>query len=171
MKIVIDVLDPSSIDKAVADLKAYKDSFKAKADELCMRLAEMGAVVASLSYARVGTYVSDDGAPDYEITVEQKGKSFFLTASGDDVLFLEFGAGDLYGWGHPDVDFAGGHYGPGTYNPEYPTPENPNWSNPKGWWTFEGQHTYGNAPTAGMWMAKEEIIDKAKQLAEEIFNG
>ena len=165
MKVVIDIFDEKSISRAISDLEGYKSDFKKKADELCMRLASAGAVIASMSYASVGEFVSDDGPPQYSINVEQKGDSFFLTAEGEDVLYLEFGSGDRYGWGHPDVDFADGHYGPGTNSVKG------HWDDPKGWWTPQGHHTYGNAPTAGMWRAKEEIIDNVQRMAEEIFNG
>lgn len=165
-KIVIDVFDQKSIASAIRDLQAYKRDFREKCNQLCMELIEMGAGFVRMNYSHVNHWVSDDGPPKYNITCTQKGNKFILKAEGKDVLFLEFGAGSRYGYGHPDTGMDGGPYGPGTY----PT-QKYHWNSPYGWWTPKGQHTYGNEPTAGMYKAKEEIINQAKERAERIFNG
>lgn len=165
-KITIDPLNPQSIQKAIRELEDYKKEIKYKADALCDRLATLGATQVSISYARVGTLVSDYGGMP-EIEVENEGDTWKILANGEEAIFIEFGSGDRYGWGHPEpLD-----YGPGTYNPEYPTKEKPNWSNPKGWYTPLGQHTYGNEPTAGMYWAKVEMKENLKRIAREVFNG
>lgn len=159
-KISIRVLDPRSIQKAITDLEAYKRDILEKADRLCDELVARGATIVSLSYARVNPFVSDKPT-DYEISVYRKDNHFIIRAEGDDVLFLEFGSGSRYGYGHP----APGAYGPGTY------PGKGHWKDPQGWFTPKGQHAYGNPPSAGMYLAREEMEDRALEIAQRIFNG
>ena len=156
-KITIDPLSPSSIEKAIRDLESYKRDVKKKADLLCDRLAELGATQVSISYSRVGHLVTNNPMPQIEVTNE--GDTWTIHANGEEAVFIEFGAGDRYGWGHPEPQ----GFGPGTYNPD-----SDNWKT--GWW-YNGQRTYGNEPTAGMYWAKVEMRENLKKLAEEVFNG
>lgn len=164
MKTLTITLD--EIDKAIAELESIRDGLQEKIDRLCERLMSLGAMTVSAKYASLEPFISDNGR-DYRIEVRKEGTEWVLTASGTEVLFLEFGAGNRYGWGHPEPM----EYGPGTYNPDYPTPLNPNWSNPKGWWTPMGQHSYGNPPAMGMYSARKEMIEAMLDFAREIFDG
>lgn len=175
MRIVIDVLDKKSIQQGINDLKTYKKDIKAKMDELCYRLAQLGATVVSVNYGRVNPFVSKTGSVDYSVEVDRKGNRFTIRVSGEDVLFLEYGSGDRYGWGHPDTTDAEGFvtegadapYGPGTYSPAG------HWDDPNGWYVpgTHGRKSYGNYASAGMYNAKVEIEEQLKKIAEEIFNG
>lgn len=174
MKITIDVLDKKSIQKGINDLKLYKKELKPKMEELCERAAELGADVVGNSYAGVRPYDSKHGNPDFSIDVVQKKKGYAIQATGEDVLFLEYGAGAKYGYGHPDpedttelvVSGADAPYEPGRY---------PNgkghWNDPNGWYYAHGQKSYGNPPSAGMYNAKKAIEQNLEKLKEEIFNG
>lgn len=154
-------LGKQSIRKAIKELENYKKDIQKKMDILCDRLSALGATTVSLSYARVVPFVSDNGGKDYEINVRQEGNHWIISANGSDVLFLEYGAGDRYGWGHPEPN----GFGPGTY------PGVGHWDDPKGWHTPKGQKSYGNPPSAGMYFAKKDMREQLKKIAEEVFNG
>jgi len=174
VKITIDVLDKKSIQKGINDLKLYKKELKPKMEELCERAAELGADVVGNSYAGVRPFDSKHGNPDFSVDIVRKKKGYAIQATGEDVLFLEFGAGAKYGYGHDYsgdemgmvVSGADAPYGPGTY---------PNgkghWDNRNGWYYAHGQKSYGNPPSMGMYDAKKTIEQNLEKLKEEIFNG
>ena len=97
----------------------------------------LGATRVSIEYSRVGQ-IATDGKGMPTIEVENEGDTWKIIANGEEAVFIEFGAGAMYGYGHPDPQ----GFGPGTY------PGKGHWNDPKGWYTPMGEHTYGNAPTA-----------------------
>ena len=153
-----------SIDDIINGLESYKRSLKVKADALVKALAEMGATNVSLIYARTpytGPKITD-------VTVEERGEGkYAIVASGQTVLFLEFGAGVTYGEGHPNPM----GYGPGTY------PGKGHWDDPNGWYLPKsamgrsGVHTYGNAPSAAMYYTGKGLHQMVKQAARGVFGG
>ena len=154
-------LSTKSINAAIKELKAYRKSIDGKVDTLCRKLAEMGAVKVSLGYARA-IY---NGDKDISVSVEKTDKGYSIIASGESVLFVEFGAGVTYGSGHPQAAEFG--MGPGTY---------PNgkghWDDPKGWWIPEehgGGHTYGNPPNPVMYETARDLKDEILRVAREVF--
>lgn len=164
-------IDGSGIDDAIKGVKEYQRWIERKSKQLAKRLAELGATAASLNFSRA-IYT---GPNDYEITVEQTGEtSYTVHANGNAVLFIEFGAGATYGYGHPEV----GKYGPGTW--PYPHYRNvngeqvANWENPSGWWLPKeagGGHTYGNPPNMPMYNAVKDLREDIGRIAKEVFNG
>lgn len=157
-------LNEASIDAAIKELKDYKKWVNRKKHELLERLASIGATQISISFART-PYT---GKKDYDITVEQVGKSkFAIVVSGETAAILEFGAGVTYGDGHPyDSEYG---MGPGTY------PDGKgHWDDPKGWYLPKekgGEHTYGNPPSAGMYYAAKNMREQLETIAREVFNS
>lgn len=155
-------LNTRSIDKALRELKEYKRWIEAKAKELCQRLADIGVQVANAEYAPVAAKMI--GA-DYNVTVESTKNGCRILADGDSILFLEFGAGITYGYGHPlNSEFG---MGPGTFPPT--NPAHPKWNSPNGWYTPGGYHTYGNPPAMGMYQASKDMRNQIEAIAREVF--
>lgn len=154
-------LSTSGINKLIGVLGGYKIWLNKKADELAKRLAEMGAVGASLRFARA-IYTGDN---DTEITVERTGKaSYTVKASGEAVLFIEFGSGFTYGYGHPDPQ----EFGPGTY------PGEGHWDDPNGWYLPKekgGEHTFGNPPAAAMYNTVKDLEQELSRVVQEVFSN
>lgn len=163
MNVTVNVFDPRDMKIATDEIAEYLADLQEKGNQICERLASIGALRASIGFSSA-IYPSGN---DVSISVEPISNGWAIHARGNAVLFIEFGAGATLGYGHPEAKAEG--YGPGTYNPDYPTPENPNWRNPKGWWYGDGQHTYGNPPAAAMYYAKEEVIRNIEQVAREVF--
>ena len=160
-EIFIDPLDNRSIDRAIKELEDYSRSLDRKAVELCKRLADMGALYAEWNFSGV-LYA---GNTDVNISVERVDDyTYAIYASGEAVLFMEFGAGIRHGYGHPQADEFG--MGPGTY------PGKGHWNDPKGWWFGEKgnwTHTYGNAPGMPMYNAAKDLRNEILTAAREIF--
>lgn len=164
LKITLDALSPSSVKDAIDKLEKYKTDLPRKAKLIVERLASMGALNASLGFSRA-IYSGDK-----DISVETKwenSNTIVISANGEKVLFIEFGSGITYGYGHPE---AGKHgMGPGTY-----PSEKGKWSDPNGWYYTDGngnksQHTFGNPPNAVMYSTRKEILKEVRRVAKEVF--
>lgn len=155
-------LSPNSIDKALTQLKEYRDGLQDKAQKIAEQLAAIGGVNVSVMFSQA---IYDDGN-DVSVSVEETEGGYAIKASGQTVLFVEFGAGARYGYGHPQAAEFG--YGPGTYNPS-----SGNWNNPKGWWYSVGgkqrRHTYGNPPNMAMYNTAKDLREEIERIAREVF--
>ena len=148
-------LSVSGIKELQNGLKEYDKWLKKKSDELCKRLADMGAVKAEIGFS--SAYY--DGNNDFTITVEERGENCYaVKASGATVLFVEFGSG-LIGYGHPEPHGMG----PGTY------PGKGHWDDPNGWWYAHGQHSHGNPPNMPMYNAVKELEQELARVVKEVF--
>ena len=84
MKRKIDVeLSDKGIKELQKGLKDYDKWLKAKTDELAKRLADMGAVKASLEFSRA-IYT---GPEDHEISITKKDNGYIVRATGETVLY------------------------------------------------------------------------------------
>lgn len=156
MKEYVVELSSSGLKELQNRLKEDSKWLDRKCEELCRRLAELGATKAEVGFA--AAYY--DGNADASITVESDGKnSYRVLASGSTVLFVEFGSG-LIGYGHPEPH----GYGPGTY------PGKGHWDDPNGWWYAHGQHSHGNPPNAPMYNAVKEIELELARIAREVLD-
>jgi hypothetical protein len=152
-------LSDESIKNGIRELRIYKKWVEAKETELRMRLAQLGATVASIQFSRA-IY---NGSKDVTVRVDATGTVAVIYAEGESVAFIEFGSGIKYGYGHPQ---AGEHgVGPGTY------PGKGHWDNPKGWWYGHGQHSYGNPPAMAMYDAVQTMTEQLTRIAREVFRS
>ena len=159
-KIVVP-LSESGIQRIQDELMGYRKWQGEKARELAERLAALGATVASIRFSRA-VYT---GKKDVEVTVEELPNGYKVKADGESVLFIEFGSGVTYGYGHPEAGEFG--MGPGTY---------PNgkghWDDPKGWYlpkSAGGGHTFGNPPAMPMYEARKAIEQELPRIVKEVF--
>ena len=151
-------LSTKGINKAIRELRQYKEWIEEKETELRLRLAQRGAVVASIQFSRA-IY---NGSKDVSVRVDDTGSVAVIYAEGESVAFIEFGAGITYGYGHPLAGELG--VGPGTY------PEGKgHWDNPGGWWYAHGQHSYGNPPAMAMVAARDAMVADITTIAKEVF--
>lgn len=155
-------LSKSSIDDAIKQLEQYKDSMDKKLDELANRLALIGAKVASVRFSNA-IY---DGDNDVHISVEKTDFGYKIVASGQAVMFIEFGAGvyhnpkEPYPKPRPEGIVGIGKYGKGMGKRQA-------W----GYYDDAGELriTKGNPAAMPMWYASEEIRKMVEEIAKEIF--
>lgn len=169
-RITIDPLDVQSIDRAIRDLKYYKEDIKIKLHELAQKLAEKGLRVASLSYDQA-LYA---GLNDVNVTCEETQNGYVIKASGTSVLFIEFGTGILNPEHPQSAEFGYKH---GTYGKGLG-------KKPFGW-NYRGErgnigettnkegvyHTTGNPPSMSMYNAGKEIKRDLVKIAKEVFGN
>ena len=155
MTVDVNVFDYDSVSRAQRRLDEYFADLIEKANTVCERLATIGAVRASLDFSRA-IY---NGTNDVAVTVEPIDNGYAIHATGNAVLFIEFGSGASYGYGHPEPE----GYGPGTY------PGKGHWDDPNGWWYGNHEHSYGNPPAAAMYHAKQDVLQEVQRIADEVF--
>jgi hypothetical protein len=147
--ITINGFDQASIANAIKELETERARQRKTISDMCVDLATSAATQVSLEYARTPY----DGPKDYSVTVRPMVDGAQLIASGQTVMFLEYGAGAKYGYGYPDMT----PFVPGSYNPM-----SDNWKDPNGWFYAHGQRSWGNPPSAAMYHAKQAIKDMAR---------
>ena len=160
-KRIVVPLSESGIQKIQDELTVYRKWQEEKARELAERLASLGATVASIRFSRA-VYT---GKKDVDVTVEELPNGYKVKADGESVLFIEFGSGVTYGYGHPEAGEFG--MGPGTY------PDGKgHWDDPKGWYlpkSAGGGHTFGNPPSMPMYEARKAIEQELPRIVKEVF--
>lgn len=154
----INGLDRHSVRNAITELKKFQADFDSKMNQVCERLAHIGEVRASAMFSNAAY----DGTNDVSVRAEQYGTGWRVVASGNAVLFIEFGSGVKMGYGHPNPQ----GYGPGTY-----PSDKGNWNKPNGWWYAHGKHTFGNPPAAAMYYAEQDIRAEIERVVSEVFGA
>jgi hypothetical protein len=162
MKIVVNPFDSKSVEEAIRMIAEFKKDFETKEQEFTRRLAEIGVRVAQGGFATADY----DGVNDVVVTMVKTENGYSVVASGEAVGFIEFGTGVKYPeWNNTGMDYtppAHGTYGKGQGK------------NHHGWWFRQNDggratHTYGNHPAEAMLTARNEIIERAIQIAREVW--
>ena len=157
-------LSSKSIDKAIKELRAYRDSLDAKKDKLLEELANIGVKEASLRF----TTAIYDGVNDSSVTLETSQNGYCIRAEGRAVAFIEFGAGVYHNPSEPYPDprpegIVGiGEYGKGLGKRQA--------------WGFRDESgelviTHGNPAAMPMWYASEEMRRAIKNKFKEVFGA
>ena len=176
--------DASGFTKAIKDLTALEGTLNAKADELVRRLAEIGVEVADREY-HLAPYAGENDVRVFYDQENGKGTAT-IRATGNAVLFIEFGTGILnpenwrarealidsegvvlhgqYGDHKGDSVFGWTYKGDMPANP--PTGTGPSYKSGNGY-----IHTYGEGPHPAMYHARKEIIEKVQEIAKEVFSN
>lgn len=157
-------LSTSSIDDAIKQLKAYRNSLDTRKDKLLERLGEIGVREASVRF----TTAMYDGTNDSSVSLENNKNGYVIVASGHAVAFIEFGAGVYHNSGEPYPDsrpdgIVGiGEYGKGRGKRQA--------------WGYKDESgelviTHGNPAAMPMWYASEEMRSKILKIAKEVFGN
>ena len=161
MKITINPFDGKSIDAALKEFRQYQVDFRKKEEEFQKRLGEIGVRVATAGFA-LADY---DGTNDVSVNLISTDNGYSVVASGETVGFIEFGTGVRYlNYNSSEIPYTPpprGSYGKG------------HGKNPKGWYFSPHpgaiQHTYGNPPAEAMLEARNTMIERVIQVAEEVW--
>ena len=154
-------INTQAYDEAIKFFRDYAKDLEKKERMLLERLAFMGATRVSLGFSRAII----EGENDVKVTVDVKQNKAVIIAQGEQVCFIEFGAGIRYGEGYlgnkPEGIVGIGEYGKGKGK------------NPKGWWYTgndgSSHHTYGNPPNMPLYNASVELAEQIGEIAREVF--
>ena len=161
-KIIKCTLDKQDIDRAIKELKAYKQEFLRKEKQLLEGLANIGIKEASVRF----TTAMYDGVNDVSVRLDTTKNGYAIVAEGQAVAFIEFGAGVYHNTGEPYPNprpngIVGiGEYGMGKGKRKA-------W----GYVSDDGNVviTRGNPAAMPLWYASEEIKNSVLRVAREVF--
>lgn len=167
-------LDAKEIERAIREVKKFKQDFRKKVDTYRKRIADEIAVQASLNF---GNAIVDDvingspRKPNVTVSVSDSGDISVVVADGEDAVWCEFGAGVYHNGAagsspHPEgnrLGFTIGSYGKGFGKKEV-------W----GYYTDPVGKTglvltHGTPASMPMYNAGQDILRKSVQIAREVF--
>ena len=155
-------LSVDSIDNAIKEVKAFRDSLEAKKYRLLEELTKIGLSEASVRF----TTADYDGVNDSNVRAELTHFGYRIIAEGHAVFFIEFGAGVYHNPVEPYPNpRPEGVVGIGEYGKGYG--KRPAW----GFRDESGELviTRGNPAAMPMWYASEEMRSKIQKIAQEVF--
>ena len=155
-------LDERDIDRAIQEIKRYKQEFLKKEKRLLEGLAEIGIKEASVRF----TTAMYDGTNDVTVKLDKTNNGYVIVAEGRAVAFIEFGAGvyhngsEPYPNPRPEGIVGIGEYGQGKGKRKA--------------WGYKNENdelvvTHGNPAAMPMWYASEEIKNSVLKIAREVF--
>ena len=175
-QIDIDVLNISSINKALKEMRAYRNSLDKKAAIFIERLRQVG-INAAVMYFSKSAYAGEPDVLIEDIPVKKNGHKFTarIRATGDTVLFIEFGTG-IYNENPHQLayGYAAGSYGAKALQPwGWFYSGTPGRLPPRGTEMARGHsgsvHTYGNPAGMPMYNTRNHILTLMNGIAEEVF--
>ena len=166
MRRIVIELSVNGCKKALDELKAYKKSLEPKLDEICKRLAQMGADEANRIYAEARSDSSWTGNGDVTAIVlpMEGGNGYKIVASGHDVYFIEFGTGNsagmFYGDGLPATSVP---VYPGSYSESHAQKYSQD-----GYWFYHGEIMSSTPVYMPMYYAGKAVRDNMKRVVKEV---
>ena len=157
MKHITIELSPQSCSAAVKELERYQKEIKPKMDEVCKRLAEIGAQAAMTHLG--GGHGNDDATILPVLPIEN---GYKIVMQGTDVYFIEFGTGDQVN-SHFDVSVPVGW---GTWSAEH---EQRLWN--YGFWYYGGERLEGTPAYMPMYYAGRAVRENAQRIVREVFGN
>lgn len=158
----------TNIDTVISQVKKYQSSIDGKQRLLMKRLSDIGVEVSVSAF----TAVPYDGEKDFKVGTHWEDNKLVIEATGDTVLFLEFGTGVFQPPYPIATDYVRGEYGQGKGKNES--------------WTYYGTkggikiaergnktvyRTFGNPPARAMYDASKAMRERISEIAKGVFGG
>ena len=151
------------IDRAIQELKRFKQEFLEREKRLIEGLAEIGIKEASVRF----TTAMYDGVNDVSVHLDKTNNGYVIVAEGKAVAFIEFGAGVYHNGSEPYPNpRPNGIVGIGEYGEGH--------GKRKAWGYLDENEelviTRGNPAAMPMWYASEEIKNSGLKVVKEVFS-
>lgn len=157
----VNVTNKDSIDKAVRQLKDYANKLREAEREVTRQLAEIGVNVIKVEYYNVEP-------SDYDVFSQETPNGHVIIAYGEDVMFIEFGAGVVTAdYEHPNAEGL-----PPIVAGEWSKTEGSKQFYLKGYWYYNHERYthYPDYPAWGFHEAKKQIIEQAEEVVRKVFS-
>ena len=161
-KVIKISLSSKSVEQAIRELKAYRDSLESRKQKLLEELANIGLKEAQVRF----TNAMYDGVNDSEVTLKTIENGYQIVAEGKAVAFIEFGTGVYYNPSEPYPNpRPDGIVGIGEYGKGYGKRQA---------WGYKNESdelviTHGNPAAMPMWYASEEMRNSILKIARRVF--
>ena len=158
MKTIAIELSNQGCNKAIRELQESVKIDK-RLDEVCKRLAELGAQEASL-WTQFGRAYGND---DVHVEVVKMDNGYKVVMSGADIYFVEFGTG-MYAGEYPnDVNVTVGIM-PGDYSESHSQQYSK-----YGYWFYDNVFYRGTPADMPMYHAGQRMREEMPRVAKEVF--
>lgn len=147
-------LSTESCEKALEELKAYKEKVLPRLEEVCKRLAEIGMQEANAHLTLAL------GNTDATIYTEKIDGGYKLVMSGSDVYFIEFGTGSNV---EPHYQVSVPVF-PGSWSMEHSQKYAK-----QGWWWYGGEPLIGTIAYMPMYYAGKKMREEIPRIVKEVF--
>ena len=174
MKNIIVDLSAEGIEKAIREVKEYKEWLERKTVELRNRIAEEIAKDASFGFnsSAVEVIVGEEvQTGTVDVVVEEDGDVAVVVANGTDAVWIEFGAGVYYNGGvgtspNPLIKEV----------PEFTIGSMSKYRPDKLGWKFKGEdgeyhYTHGTPASMPFYNAVQGVITDIASIAKEVFSN
>lgn len=162
-------LDRSEIKDLIKSLETYINFLPFKCQLFIKRLADVGIETIDAKYVSGVGDSSTDHKCEFVLDEDGNVVRGKIVVTGEDILFIEFGAGIYFNNGniHPKAHDLG--YGVGTY------PGQKHAYDPNGWYYRDSDnhlhHSLGTEATMPLFNASLDMIASIEQIAKEVFRG
>lgn len=156
-------LSVASIRSAIRLLEERRDRLAEQQKEFINRLAEIGVLIAEIEFTNA---YYDDRPHRWNLKVEDTKTGCKIVASGQDVMFIEFGSGVYHNTDGYPGERPAGIVGIGEYGKGY---------GKRNAWAYVDEQsgekfiTRGIPAAAPMWKASTEIKQAIQKVAREVF--
>ena len=174
LTINVDPMDPASVEALWRNLAGFERWMAKKANELTLRLAALFQIQAQVRFDAAVYNLYDDHSEIVDAMMNSDG-SWTITARGEAVCFVEFGAGVHYNGvePYPNGDMlyrnrAEGIVGIGEYGAG---------NGKKDGWYYKHPsdgglaYTYGTKAAMPMWHAADRVRSDLVKIANEVFKA
>lgn len=157
MKTITIELSEASCKKALKELQKYEKQIKPKLDEVCKRIAEVGAQEAQRFFN-----MAENGNGGTIVTTRKIENGWAVVAEGESVYFVEFGTGDAVTATH------GFTVSVPVYSGSY-SEQNAQRYSTYGYWYYNGEMLTETPIYAPMYHADRKMRDEAPRIVQEVF--
>lgn len=157
MRNILVEMTPSSCYHAKQKLDAYARREKDRLDEVCRRLAEIGAREASSVVAGIRTA---EGNTDVRVEAKRTDNGWKIVMEGQDVYFIEFGTGDGVS-AHYDTSVPVAW---GTWSAEH---KQVLWT--RGFWYYDKVRFTGTPAYMPMYYAEKKMREEMPKVIQEVY--
>lgn len=157
------IITVTGIDETIATLERAEKLDEPILDGILKALQEAERIVSTKYSLRVV-----EGNSDFTTDIEEIPNGYMLIASGEDVGFLEFGAG-VFTEANEFANEVGYPVAPWSWSESHPHSENPNarYGAKNGFWWWNNIRYTGLAPTRGMQEALDYIRNNVQKIIED----
>lgn len=152
-----EINDSSSLTTAIAELMNYQRKLQIAGEKAAERLADIAVSVANKNFSNAVFFGNDD----YSVSKVRTQYGWSVVASGEDIFFLEFGAGTTTERDSFAND-SGVAVAPGSWSDTHKRM----FSN-HGFWYYKGLKIYGTGASHAMQKAYNAVLANAVSILNE----
>lgn len=161
MNIKVDLFNPNSIDSAIRRIDKTRNAMDKLAFEATEKLAKLGCQVVKENFS----LLDSDETKEYIVDFKKTTDGYVIYATGENVIFLEFGTGDFV----TDLEYPEAEGLPSLAAGSWSVSEGKGVYAKYGFWHYKRKLFRGTYATRGFYYANDTIKLEAVRIIKEVF--